>query len=145
MEKLSILQRDIEDYEPLWKSVHQKHYPSKQDTFAIISQKYLPPKMKNITSKSFFIQNRSYAEAEKSARGTGRNEGDKRKINYQISQELVNRKPEGLYAWGGPGGGKTYFMGLMFDLLNVENKMRMNFHEFMSKVHQNMYILEKVE
>jgi predicted ATPase len=145
MHHLSNLQRDIEDYEPLWKSIHRKHFPSKQDTFAIISKKYVQPNTKNVKSKSFFIQSKGFSEFENTSGKKKGTEKGKRKLEYKIPRELANRKPEGLYAWGGPGGGKTFLMGLMFDLLDVDNKLRMNYYEFMSKVHQTMFILEKVE
>ena len=47
------------------------------------------------------------------------------------SQRLVH----GLYFWGGVGRGKTYLVDTFFDCLPFENKLRMHFHRFMRRVH----------
>ncbi|WP_025739519.1 cell division protein ZapE [Salinivibrio socompensis] len=58
------------------------------------------------------------------------------------------REPEtiapvkGLYFWGGVGRGKTYLMDTFFHALPFENKMRMHFHRFMHRVHQELRILD---
>ena len=55
----------------------------------------------------------------------------------------VYRKPEikpvqGLYFWGGVGRGKTYLVDTFFDSLPFNNKMRVHFHRFMHRVHQEL-------
>lgn len=49
---------------------------------------------------------------------------------------------KGLYFWGGVGRGKTYLMDTFFHALPFENKMRMHFHRFMHRVHQELKTLD---
>ena len=42
---------------------------------------------------------------------------------------------QGLYFWGGVGRGKTYLVDTFFDCLPFEKKLRMHFHRFMRRVH----------
>ena len=51
-------------------------------------------------------------------------------------QELEPVK--GLYFWGGVGRGKTYLVDTFFDSLPFNNKMRVHFHRFMHRVHQEL-------
>lgn len=44
----------------------------------------------------------------------------------------------GLYLWGGVGRGKTYLMDTFYDCLPVKRKMRIHFHRFMHKVHEEL-------
>lgn len=58
----------------------------------------------------------------------------------------VYAKPEikpvkGLYFWGGVGRGKTYLVDTFYDCLPFENKMRVHFHRFMHRVHQELKLL----
>jgi len=53
-----------------------------------------------------------------------------------VKQKPVN--PQGLYFWGGVGRGKTYLVDTFYDCLPFENKMRVHFHRFMHRVHQEM-------
>ncbi|QDP00319.1 cell division protein ZapE [Thalassotalea sp. PS06] len=45
---------------------------------------------------------------------------------------------KGLYFWGGVGRGKTYLVDTFYDCLPFEDKMRVHFHRFMHRVHQEM-------
>lgn len=48
-------------------------------------------------------------------------------------------QPEvGLYFWGGVGRGKTYLMDIFYESLPFERKMRVHFHRFMRRVHQEL-------
>ncbi|RBW63962.1 cell division protein ZapE [Vibrionales bacterium C3R12] len=53
--------------------------------------------------------------------------------------------PQGLYFWGGVGRGKTYLMDTFFDALPTERKMRVHFHRFMYRVHDELKALSEVE
>lgn len=58
----------------------------------------------------------------------------------------VMAKPEkqaikGLYFWGGVGRGKTYLVDTFYDCLPFENKMRVHFHRFMHRVHDELKLL----
>jgi cell division protein ZapE len=46
--------------------------------------------------------------------------------------------PKGLYMWGGVGRGKTYLMDAFFDTLPSQQKMRIHFHRFMHRVHDEL-------
>ena len=53
-------------------------------------------------------------------------------------------EPElGLYFWGGVGRGKTYLMDSFYDSLPFERKMRVHFHRFMRRVHQELKTLDQ--
>ncbi|MCB1668813.1 MAG: AFG1 family ATPase [Pseudomonadales bacterium] len=48
-------------------------------------------------------------------------------------------QPErGLYFWGGVGRGKTYLMDNFYESLPFDRKMRVHFHRFMRRVHQEL-------
>ena len=47
----------------------------------------------------------------------------------------------GLYLWGGVGRGKTYLMDTFYESLPFENKMRVHFHRFMHRAHQELALL----
>ncbi|MBT3460490.1 MAG: cell division protein ZapE [Halieaceae bacterium] len=52
------------------------------------------------------------------------------------------KKPEqGLYFWGGVGRGKTYLVDVFFESLPFEAKLRVHFHRFMQRVHQELTAL----
>ena len=59
-------------------------------------------------------------------------------------QKLIGRQPEpvktiqGLYFWGGVGRGKTYLVDTFYDCLPFENKLRVHFHRFMVRVHDEL-------
>ncbi len=53
--------------------------------------------------------------------------------------------PKGLYFWGGVGRGKTYLMDAFFDALPTQRKMRVHFHRFMYRVHDELKLLGDVE
>ncbi len=52
---------------------------------------------------------------------------------------------KGLYFWGGVGRGKTYLVDTFYDCLPIERKMRIHFHRFMHRVHQQLQQLDGVE
>jgi len=48
----------------------------------------------------------------------------------------------GLYLWGGVGRGKTYLVDTFYDCLPFRQKMRVHFHRFMRRVHEELKALE---
>lgn len=50
--------------------------------------------------------------------------------------------PNGVYMWGGVGRGKTWLMDQFFDAVPFRRKMRLHFHHFMQRVHQELNSLK---
>lgn len=53
-------------------------------------------------------------------------------------QDIDATPVKGLYFWGGVGRGKTYLVDTFYECLPTERKMRVHFHRFMHRVHQEM-------
>jgi cell division protein ZapE len=51
----------------------------------------------------------------------------------------------GVYLWGNVGTGKTYLVNLFFESLPFKNKIRLHFHSFMKKVHNELSTLSGAE
>lgn len=49
---------------------------------------------------------------------------------------------KGLYFWGGVGRGKTYLMDTFYESLPFSRKMRVHFHRFMQRVHNELKTLK---
>ncbi|GAC15816.1 lactation elevated protein 1 [Aliiglaciecola lipolytica E3] len=45
---------------------------------------------------------------------------------------------QGVYFWGGVGRGKTYLVDTFYECLPFKNKMRIHFHRFMHRVHEEL-------
>ncbi|WP_063663653.1 cell division protein ZapE [Aliivibrio fischeri] len=60
----------------------------------------------------------------------------KRFFKKEKPQKLTPEK--GLYFWGGVGRGKTYLVDTFYDALPTERKMRIHFHRFMQRVHDEL-------
>ncbi|CAM3503313.1 AFG1-like ATPase [Vibrio aerogenes CECT 7868] len=52
--------------------------------------------------------------------------------------------PKGIYLWGGVGRGKTYLMDTFFESVPSARKIRMHFHRFMYRVHDELKQLKDV-
>ncbi len=57
-------------------------------------------------------------------------------------QTAVNIPERGLYFWGGVGRGKTYLMDMFYDVLPIDDKMRIHFHRFMRNLHLELTSLQ---
>jgi cell division protein ZapE len=64
------------------------------------------------------------------------------KLQKLMGKKVAKPKPPlGLYFWGGVGRGKTYLMDTFYDLLPSKRKMRVHFHRFMLRVHDELKLL----
>ncbi|AUM14074.1 cell division protein ZapE [Ketobacter alkanivorans] len=53
-----------------------------------------------------------------------------------------NEPCKGLYFWGGVGRGKTYLVDTFFECVPFRAKMRIHFHRFMQRVHNDLKALQ---
>ena len=51
---------------------------------------------------------------------------------------------QGLYFWGGVGRGKTYLVDTFYECLPIKKKLRIHFHRFMHRVHDEMKLIKGV-
>ncbi|WP_281492513.1 cell division protein ZapE [Lacimicrobium sp. SS2-24] len=58
-----------------------------------------------------------------------------------LFKEPSPKPVKGLYFWGGVGRGKTYLVDTFYECLPFERKMRIHFHRFMHRVHQELKTL----
>ena len=56
----------------------------------------------------------------------------------RIIKRKKNNPVLGLYMWGGVGRGKTYLMDSFFESLPFESKLRIHFHRFMRRIHEEL-------
>ena len=58
------------------------------------------------------------------------------------SAKTSERPVQGLYMWGGVGRGKTWLMDMFYHSLPGDRKMRLHFHRFMLRVHEELTQLQ---
>jgi len=61
---------------------------------------------------------------------------------FSRGRSAVPEPEVGLYLWGGVGRGKTYLMDTFYDALPFKQKLRVHFHRFMQRVHDELTSLE---
>lgn len=61
-----------------------------------------------------------------------------------VGQKSVRQAVQGIYFWGGVGRGKTYLVDTFFDCLPFDKKLRIHFHRFMHRVHDELNELKGV-
>ena len=59
------------------------------------------------------------------------------KLMQKLSTPVLQPE-QGLYLWGGVGRGKTYLMDNFYESLPFDCKMRVHFHRFMRRVHEDL-------
>ena len=66
------------------------------------------------------------------------------RIKFKSAFGKGQKKPgiQGLYFYGGVGRGKTYLVDTFFDCLPFKNKMRVHFHRFMHRIHEELKQLQ---
>ncbi|MBW4933829.1 AFG1 family ATPase [Marinobacter sp. F4206] len=72
-------------------------------------------------------------------------ESDRNSAMAKLRRKLKKGKEEpvkGLYFWGGVGRGKTYLMDTFYESLPFDRKMRVHFHRFMQRVHNELRSLK---
>lgn len=62
-----------------------------------------------------------------------------------LHDKQASEPVKGLYMWGGVGRGKTWLMDLFFHSLPMKRKMRLHFHRFMLRVHEELNQLQGQE
>ena len=63
------------------------------------------------------------------------------KIKSLFGGKPATTPVQGIYFYGGVGRGKTYLVDTFFQCLPFENKMRVHFHRFMHRVHEELKLL----
>lgn len=72
-------------------------------------------------------------------------QGSKRPWYKRILKAEQKKVVKGLYFWGGVGRGKTYLMDIFYECLPMDKKLRIHFHRFMHRVHDELKLLKNVE
>ena len=57
-------------------------------------------------------------------------------------KEMTESSVKGLYLWGGVGRGKTYLVDTFYACVPGDRKLRIHFHRFMQRVHQDLMALQ---
>lgn len=69
-------------------------------------------------------------------------ESPKQSFWQKVTGKQIQPKPLlGLYFWGGVGRGKTYLVDTFYECLPTNRKLRVHFHRFMHKVHEELTAL----
>lgn len=64
------------------------------------------------------------------------------KLQSAFGKGMHKPSIQGLYFWGGVGRGKTYLVDTFYNCLPFDDKLRIHFHRFMHKVHQQLKELD---
>jgi cell division protein ZapE len=63
------------------------------------------------------------------------------KLRSKFTRTATQSPIHGLYFWGGVGRGKTYLVDTFYECLPIEKKLRIHFHRFMHRVHDELKTL----
>jgi cell division protein ZapE len=61
--------------------------------------------------------------------------------NPAATETAISSPPRGIYLYGPVGRGKTMLMDLFYQHLPTDAKIRLHFHHFMARVHQELHLL----
>ena len=63
-----------------------------------------------------------------------------------VFKKLISRPsiPRGVYMYGGVGRGKSFLMDCFFQVVPIQKKARLHFHEFMREVHRELALMKGV-
>ena len=77
----------------------------------------------------------------KAKKNTDKNE--KKQENNSTKNQKI-RKTRGIYLYGTPGCGKTFMMDMFFENIDILEKKRVHFNEFMLSIHDQMHRIKSV-
>ena len=66
-------------------------------------------------------------------------------ILYKFFSKKKSNEIIGIYLYGGVGRGKSMMMDLFFHQVQIKDKRRLHFHDFMKEVHQRILEKRKIE
>ena len=67
------------------------------------------------------------------------------KLKAAFGKEDTQKDIKGIYFYGGVGRGKTYLVDTFFECLPFERKMRVHFHRFMHRIHDELKLLKNAQ
>ena len=70
---------------------------------------------------------------------------DRNSSIFKFFSNVKKKNIKGVYIFGGVGRGKSMIMDLFFQNVEIKNKRRLHFHDFMREVHQRILKKSKVE
>ena len=142
VDELENLQEQIEKYASLW-PIFQKQLLNELQLRQQSNTQQLEDSSisSSLKTKSFFMgySGNSRAKSQIQSLKMGNPE-----INVELINAIQTYCPKGLYAYGGPGCGKTFLLDLLFELIDTPHKKRLHFNEFMLRVHQKNFAHSKV-
>lgn len=60
------------------------------------------------------------------------------KLQFVLGRNITKNRTQGIYFWGGVGRGKTYLVDTFYECLPFDRKLRIHFHRFMYRVHEEL-------
>ncbi|RDV28121.1 AFG1 family ATPase [Alteromonas aestuariivivens] len=67
------------------------------------------------------------------------------RLQQFLGRTAERKDIQGIYFYGGVGRGKTYLVDTFFECLPFENKMRVHFHRFMYRIHDELKQLKNAQ
>lgn len=65
------------------------------------------------------------------------------KLASRFGKGMSKPSIQGIYFWGGVGRGKTYLVDTFYECLPFKHKLRIHFHRFMHRVHEELKTLDQ--